>query len=132
MSDQQAQPQVITLDSQNSAQILIQFVEVAQKAGAFLLPESDILKRCKDIILTGATDLEIDLSHARQLLIQGVHKGQSKGCFSLEDSSILHKVCQYVSANLKEASVPQQQEDSDLSSLSAPVPLRTPSGPKVV
>jgi hypothetical protein len=127
------QPTVITLDAKNSAEILISFVEVAQKAGSFLLPEADILKRCKDVLLGGATDPEINVAQARQLLIQGVQKGQSKGAFTLEESSILHKTCQYVSANLAADATPVAATavDEDLSELSKPVPLRTP-GPKVV
>jgi hypothetical protein len=145
-SNQQQQPQVITLDAQNSAQILVQYVELAQKAGAFLLPESDILKRCRDVLLGGAADPEINVPQARQLLIQAVSKGQSKGAYTLDDASILHKVCQYVSANLSAENAPlppqeqqlqqqaqelQELPSSDLSDLSAPVPLRTP-GPKTV
>ena len=138
MSEQSA-PQTITLDTQNSVQILLQYVEIGQKNGAFLLPESDILKRCKDVLVGGASDPEISVQQARQLLIQGCVKSQSKGCYTLDDASIVHKVCQYLSANL-EASVQTPHvsvstvssvEDEDLSSLSAPVPLRTP-GPRVV
>ena len=130
MAEQQ-QPTVITLDPKNSAEILLQFVQVAQKAGTFLLAESDILKRCKDVLLSGVTDAEINASQARQLLIQGVTKGQKSGSYSLEDASIIHKVCQYVGANLESPLTPTPTEDDDLSSLSAAVPLRTP-GPKVV
>jgi hypothetical protein len=136
MSDQQEQspqssqqPQVITLDNQNSIQFLLQFIEIAQKAGSFLLQESDILKRCKDVLLSSATDPEIDTVKAKQLLIQGIQKGQSKGNYTLEDSSNLFKICQFVNANL----TVEPQEDEDLSELSMPVPLRVPEGgPKLV
>jgi len=143
MSEQEQQPQqqVITLDAKNSAEILLSYVEVAQKAGAFLLPESDILKRCKDVLVSGATDPEISVSQARQLLIQACTKGQKNGgAYDLNDASIIHKVCQYVGANLEAPLVQAQQQpqlsapaddDSSLSELSLPVPLRTP-GPKVV
>ena len=133
---QQQQPQVITLDNRNSIEILSQYIEVAQKAGAFLLPESDLLKRCRDILLRGAEDPEVNVPTARNLFIQAVNKGQSKGAYSLEDASILHKVCQFVSQNLSsEAAVPPVQSapessSEDLDSLSDPVPLR--SGPKTV
>jgi hypothetical protein len=132
---EQSAPTVITLDAKNSAEILFTYVEQAQKAGAFLLAESDILKRCKDVLMSGATDPEINASQARQLLIQACQKGQAKGgAFSLDDASIIHKVCQYVGANLEAQTVsPPAPEpvDEDLSALSAAVPLRTP-GPKVV
>ena len=140
MADQQqpqAQPQVITLDSRNSVEILAQYIEVAQKAGAFLLPESDLLKRCRDVLLRGAEDPEVNVPTARNLFIQAVNKGQSRGAYSLEDASILHKVCQFVAQNLSaEAPAPapaaasSSEPSDDLNSLSDPVPLR--SGPKTV
>ena len=135
---QQQQPQIITLNAQNSVEILGQYVEVAQKAGAFLLPESDILKRCKDVLLRGAQDPEINVPTARNLFIQAVNKGQSKGAYTLDDASILHKVCQYVAQNLSaeapepsaSTEAPATSEGEDLNSLSDPVPLR--SGPRTV
>ena len=136
---QQQQPQVITLDNRNSVEILAQYIEVAQKAGAFLLPESDLLKRCRDVLLRGAEDPEVNVPTARNLFIQAVNKGQSKGAYSLEDASILHKVCQFVAQNLSaEAASPvvessqaaSSSSSDDLDSLSDPVPLR--SGPKTV
>lgn len=140
MADQQQpQPQVITLDARNSVEILAQYIEVAQKAGAFLLPESDLLKRCRDVLLRGAEDTEVNVPTARNLFIQAVNKGQSRGAYSLEDASILHKVCQYVAQNLSveapqasQSAQPAAAESSseDLNSLSDPVPLR--SGPKTV
>lgn len=138
MADQQQpQPQVITLDSRNSVEILAQYIEVAQKAGAFLLPESDLLKRCRDVLLRGAEDPEVNVPTARNLFIQAVNKGQSRGAYSLEDASILHKVCQFVAQNLSaEAPAPapaaasSSEPSDDLNSLSDPVPLR--SGPKTV
>lgn len=156
---QSQEPQVITLNDTNSVQILVQYVEVAQKSGAFLLAESDLLKRCRDVLIQGASDNEVTPQLARQLLVQAVNKGQAKGAYSLDDASILHKVCQYISTQLQsqETSQPQVQSqevqqaqvqqavevveeveeveeedlDDDLNSLSAPVPLKTPR-PKVV
>lgn len=151
------EPQVITLNDTNTVQILVQYVEVAQKAGAFLLPESDLLKRCRDVLMHGATDNEVTAPLARQLLVQAVNKGQAKGAYSLDDASIVHKVCQYLSEGQTQSqqqsqqqqpsqqpSQPQMQQqveeveeeseledDDDLNSLSAPVPLKTPR-PKVV
>lgn len=140
MADQQQpQPQVITLDARNSVEILAQYIEVAQKAGAFLLPESDLLKRCRDVLLRGAEDPEVNVPTARNLFIQAVNKGQSRGAYSLEDASILHKVCQFVAQNLSAeapaapaaaAPAASSEQTDDLNSLSDPVPLR--SGPKTV
>jgi hypothetical protein len=141
MADQQQQPQVITLDNRNSVEILAQYIEVAQKVGAFLLPESDLLKRCRDVLLKGIEDPEVNVPTARNLFIQAVNKGQGKGAYSLEDASILHKVCQFVSQNLSSDTpslplpvpVPVQDnsEDDDLTTLSDPVPLKS-SGPRTV
>ena len=126
------QPQVITLDSKNSIDILTQYVEVAQKNGAFLLPESDILKRCKDVLLKGIEDTEINVPTAKNLFVQAINKGQSKGCYTLDDASILHKVCQYIVSESQQVQPQQVQPhvSDDLDSLSEPVPLRT--GPKTV
>ena len=113
-------PQIITLDNSNSVQIILQFVDVAQKAGTFLLSEADILKRCRDVLLSNATDPEINVVQAKQLIVQAVIKGQSKGCFTLDDASILHKVCQYISTTLTGNSPPH------------PVPVPSvPSAPSV-
>jgi len=137
---EQAKPQVITLNSQNSLQILIQYIEIANKAGAFTLPEADLLKRAKDYCLQGTQDTELTPANARQLLIQGIVKGQSKGAYSLEDASLLHKISSYVNSNLNDpvpvvpivpvAPVPPVPVESissindDLDMLSAPVPLK--------
>ena len=136
---EQPQPQVITLDSKNSLEILAQYIEVSQKAGTFALPESEILKRCRDLLLKGVQDPEINVPTAKNLFVQAIQKGQSKGCFSLDDAFILHRVCTYVSQNMESVespNVPQQQQiqqvpNDDLSSLSDPVPLKS-SGPRVV
>ena len=150
-----SEQQVIHLNSSNSIEILNQYIDIAQKNGAFALPEADLLKRCRDILLRATPDEEIVPKAARNLFIQAVNKGQSKGCYSLDDASILHKVCQYVNANLddplpepkqvqEEVSKVQevqqtqthqsnpniQQVENNLDELSAPIPLR--SGPRIV
>lgn len=125
-----SQPQTITLDAKNSVEILIRYTEVAQAKGAFVLQESDILKRCRDILLNSVQDTEINVPTARNLLIQAVNKGQSKGCYNLDEASILHKVCQYVTQNISDPLTPQVQAtapvNDDLSTLSDPVPLKSP------
>ena len=139
MSEQATQPTTITLDNKNSMEILSQYVDIAQKAGVFVLQESDILKRCRDLLLKGVEDAEINIPTAKNLFVQGIQKGQSRGCYSLDDASILHQVCKFVSANLEApAAVPTQQvqaahvsDDDSLSSLSDPVPLKS-SGPRTV
>ena len=140
-------PQVITLNLRNSIEILAQYVEVAQKVGAFLLPESDLLKRAKDVLLNNAQDHEINVSSARTLFIQAVTKGQSRGAYTLDDASLIHKVCQFISQNIEAETPPPsipvstvepssmsnvntETESVDLDSLSDPVPLR--SGPRTI
>lgn len=136
---QQQQPQTITLDAKNSVDILAQYIDMAQKHERcpFSLPESDILKRCRDLLLRGVEDAEINVPTAKNLFVQAIMKGQSKGCYSLDDAFILHKVCTFVSANLEAPVQPQQLQpapaanDDSLSSLSDPVPLKS-SGPRTV
>lgn len=135
---EQQQPSVITLNKTNSIQILIQYIEIAQKVGAYELKEAEILKRSVDVLINNVTDNEINESLAINLLIQGVLKGQKHGgAFNLNDAALLQKVIQYIvslsSENNENNSVtsdePKQEikndeEDDDLSSLSEPVPLR--------
>jgi len=140
MSEQNSQ--VITLNVRNSAEILAQYIEVAQKAGTFLLPESDVLKRAKDVLLNGVEDNEINIPTARNLFIQAVNKGQSKGAYTLDDASLIHKICQFLSQNLTTENPPLpsipvsnvpdsieqesiETDSTDLESLSDPVPLRS-------
>ena len=141
MADQQTQqtqqPQVITLDSKNSVEILASYIEVSQKAGTFALPESDILKRCRDLLLKGIEDSEINIPTAKNLFVQAIQKGQSKGCFSLDDAYILHRVCTYISQNvdaptdIQPTQITQPTQIDDLSTLSDPVPLKS-SGPRII
>lgn len=135
---EQQQPSVITLNKTNSIQILIQYIEIAQKAGAYELKEAEILKRSVDVLLNNATDHEINENLAINLLIQGIMKGQKHGgAFTLNDAALLQKVIQYiistsdgskgessVSDGLKETDKKTENVDEDLSSLSDPVPLR--------
>ena len=104
-----SQPQIINLNDQNSIQILMQYIEVAQKAGAFLLQEADILKRCKDVLFSNAQDKEISIIQAKQLFVQAVMKGQAHGAYTLDDASMLNKICQYINASLAEQN-PEQSE----------------------
>ncbi len=120
---------VITLDSTNSVQFLIQYVELAQQKGAFLLQEAEILKRACDVLVNGAQDAEINGTNARQLLIQGIHKGQRHGSYTLNDAALLHKVIQLESTRTEVLSQQQTENqplatDNDLSELADPIPLK--------
>ncbi len=130
------QPTVITLDSENSVQIICQYVELAQQKGAFLLQEAEILKRAADVLLNGAQDKEINAQSAKGLLIQGIHKGQRHGAYTLNDAALLSKVVQFVTANpqpqVSSEAVSQPPadnaetagDDDDLTDLADPIPLR--------
>lgn len=140
--EQQTQePTVITLDDQNTVQILAQYIEVAQQKGAFKLNEADILKRGVDVLLNSATDNEINAISAKHLLVQGIFKGQAHGAYTLNDAALLHKVVQYITLRLQqqeqESLQPSQQvqpvqqaqqvekdEFDDLSDLAEPIPLK--------
>lgn len=143
--EQQQQPSVITLNRVNSIQIMIQYIEIAQKTGAYELREAEILKRATDVLINKVNDHEINENMAINLLIQGIMKGQKHGgAFNLNDAALLQKVIQYIvsisdgkelgSAEVKSDSADVESEpgvdsesgvdDDDLSSLSDPVPLR--------
>lgn len=143
------QPTVITLDNNNSIQILSQYIELAQTKGAYILSEAELLKRAVDCIVNNVPDKEINAINGRQLLIQGIHKGQRHGAFTLNDAALLSKVVQFIETSIQatleqmnNASVEQpvsqpevateQAEQShegvsqsdDLSDLADPVPLK--------
>lgn len=144
MSESQSQPQsVISLNVFNSAQILSQYVEVAQQKGAFKLNEAEVLKRASDVLFNNAADHEINDVSARHLLVQGVLKGQSHGAYTLNDAALLSKVVQFVTTSLQNnepfvkvesekqvESEPIKNEGSsvqdldDLSDLADPIPLK--------
>lgn len=123
------QNKVITLNEENSTQFLVQFIEMAQQKGAFLLQEAELLKRAADVATKASEDRELNQVNARQLLIQGVHKGQRAGAYSLNDAAMLSKVVQFVMSNM-EQNLPTAQpenvneESTDLADLSEPIPLK--------
>lgn len=136
------QEQTLTLDATNTVQILVQFVELAQQKGAFLLQEAEALKRAMDVLVLKAEDKDVNEVLAKQLLIQGVQKGQRHGAYTIHDAALLSKVVQFVIESLpKEQSsesaptpetsvteVPELPESSkssdDLSDLAEPIPLK--------
>lgn len=151
MSSNQSQetpaPQVIELNFENAGKILMQYVEVAQQKGAYLLNEASLLKRAADVV-NGQTDAEVNTQAAYNLLIQGVVKGQKHGAYTLSDASILDKVVNYLvtpsqtqsqsqesaPASTTHVSASEQDEElEELEELTAPVPLNAGSaGPKVI
>lgn len=136
MSSQENQePTVITLDNKNSVQILVQYIELAQQKGAYLLNEAEILKRASEVLLNNVPDNELNSVNAKQLLIQGVNKGQRHGAYTLNDAALLSKVVQFVANTLNQepsvetSSQNEQSSDfvqtsDDLSDLAEPIPLK--------
>jgi hypothetical protein len=144
--DAKQEPVLVNLDEKNSVQILSQYVEVAQKKGAYLLQEAEVLKRSMDVLLNNVHDKDINNLLAKQLLIQGVQKGQSHGAYSLNDASLLNKVVQFVANSFPQESSgssvepsssgqnndtqpSSSQDDSkssldDLTDLAEPIPLK--------
>ena len=136
------EPTVITLDNQNSIQILSQYVELAQQKGAYLLNEAELLKRAMDILINNVPDNELNANMCKQLLIQGVNKGQRHGSYTLNDASLLSKVVQFVGNVLQQENPVSEQEQEtsaeptnvsssssttssdDLSDLADPIPLK--------
>jgi len=108
-----AEQKVLTLDLSNSVQILVQFIEVAQQKGAYLLQEAEVLKRASDVLVSNAQDKDVNEVLAKQLLIQGIQKGQRHGCYTLNDAAILSKVVQYVFDSLPKENKEQPQETSE-------------------
>lgn len=127
------QENVITLDNSNSIKIIIQYVELAQQKGCFLLSEAELLKRAVDVC-NSSSDPEINLPTAKNLIIQGIVKGQQKGAYTLTDASLLHKVVTFIEANLNSPVTNEttdqgvtentSENDFDLSDLSDPIPLK--------
>lgn len=127
-----SEPTVINLDNTNSMQILIQYIELAQQKGAFLLQEAELLKRAQDFITNNVPDSDINESNAKNLIIQGIHKGQRHGAYTLNDAALLSKVVQFVTNNQNQ-NIPQitkptntntnTNTDDDLSDLAEPIPL---------
>lgn len=146
-------PQVVELNLENCGKVLMQYVEVAQQKGAFLLNEASLLKRAADVV-TGQTDPEINLQSAYTLLIQGVVKGQKHGSYTLSDASVLDKVVNFLVSQPQEQTPQQaqpqqaqpqqappsrqvhvqaQEQFEELEELTAPVPLNAGlAGPKVI
>lgn len=135
------EPTVITLDNQNSIQILAQYIEHAQQKGAYLLSEAEILKRAVEVLVNDVHDNELTKDNSKQLLVQGINKGQRHGAYTLNDAALLSKVVTFVLTQsqseqieqpLEQQSLEQQQslgeEDvnriDDLSDLAEPIPLK--------
>jgi hypothetical protein len=108
----------------DNIKLLLQSIDIAQRHGAYLLSECEVLKKCRDS-LTGSSQ-EVDTPQAKQLLIQAVVKGQAKGAYTLDEAAAIHAACAYILEDLnKPPTNPiSSTPDSGLSELSAPVPLK--------
>lgn len=128
-------PQSITLDENNCIMYLVQYTELAQSKGAFMLQEADLLKRGVDVLVSNLQDPEINKQTAVQLMIQGITKGQRHGAFTLADAALLFRVIQFLTRPVESVSTTSASNqlspdtdvkpvDDDLSELSEPVPLK--------
>lgn len=135
------EPTVIHLNSENSIQFLVQYIELAQKGGAYELQESNILKRSIDVLVNKVVDNEITNENAKIFLIRGILKGQKAGVYTLNDASLLHQVITFMNQTQQQTSSLQLQpqesniqqihqkvqeeetEEFDLSELSENIPL---------
>ena len=73
------------MELQERINVLIQGVELAQKAGALSLDESYYAKQAIDALKNG-----ISLKDAFEVLIQVITIGQKKGVYTLRDSYLLY------------------------------------------
>lgn len=91
------------MELQERINVLIQGVELAQKAGALSLDESYYAKQAIDALNKG-----VSLKEAFEVLIQVITIGQKKGVYTLRDSYLLYiAVDNYES--LIETPVPQTE-----------------------
>lgn len=119
---EEKKPQAIQLTVENAEQILVRFIDVAQKhakGSAYELPETEVLVKAIEVVsgkeLEGMSRLQ-----ARQVLVNGVIKGQKHGCYELQDAASLNTVVNYL---VKESR--KEPTKDDLSELSQTVPLKT-------
>lgn len=132
-----SEPTVITLDNQNSIQILAQYIEHAQQKGAYLLSEAELLKRAVEVLVNDVHDNELNKDNSKQLLVQGIHKGQRHGAYTLNDAALLSKVVNFIMTSSGQPPSEQQQSEQpyineetvnsssdDLSDLAEPIPLK--------
>ena len=73
------------MELQERINVLIQGVELAQKAGALSLDESYYAKQAIDALKKG-----VSLKEAFEVLIQVITIGQKKGVYTLRDSYLLY------------------------------------------
>lgn len=138
------EPTVIHLNSENSIQFLVQYIELAQKGGVYELQESNVLKRSIDVLVNKVVDNEITNENAKIFLIRGILKGQKAGVYTLNDASLLHQVITFMNqttqqtipqtsslqlqpqeSNIQQVhqKVQEETEEFDLSELSENIPL---------
>jgi hypothetical protein len=117
-------PTVITLDNNNSLQIVCQYIEIAQNKGAFQLAEAEILKRAIDVVINNVPDHEIDHVKATHLLVQGIIRGQSSGSYTLNDAALLHKVVTFISNSLTQQPTDVPPPQPTINEPPSPAPTR--------
>jgi hypothetical protein len=101
--------QTITLNLENSIKLLVEYINLAQKNGAYSLQEADTLER--GVGLLKGEPSKSDLENGLNCLIGGVVKGQKHGSYSLSDASILYNIIVFLTspASKTEVSTPIPQ-----------------------
>jgi hypothetical protein len=119
--------QTITLNLENSIKLLVQYINVAQKNGAYSLQEADTLE--KGVGLLNGEPSKSDLENGLNCLIQGVVKGQKHGSYSLSDASILYNIIVFLTTppNVPSTSVPVPLTQN---ALAGKVPVTSTQAPK--
>ena len=94
--------QPLDITKKNAMTYLIQYVEAAQKTGAYTLAEAAVLEKAvqyftPDVKVKPSFGEEVDDPYhtAKQLLYQAAHKGQAKGAFGLKDASFLFEILKF-------------------------------------
>lgn len=121
-----------SLSKDKAINLLIQYVENAQKQGAFLLSESKILKQAKDYfdpsvkekIPFTKNDDQNQEHMALDLLAQAASVGNRKGAFSLDDAAIVHDIIASLQQMIKKEQEASTSAASSSSSSSSSQPRK--------
>ncbi len=99
-----SQQTTIDLNQRNCLGLLCEFLEQAQRRGAFYLPEaatlSEAVLKLNEIKDTPFESSDSSTVKALQVSEKGIHIAQSKGAFTLQDASVLNHVLLWISANI--------------------------------
>ena len=105
-------PQVITLNTTNSVQLLFQHLEdLAKKPKMFFVEEVALFKSCRDVLLEGKLVQDLDAPKARQIIINSVRQAlYNTGHENFNLASTINQILIFLSQNINSPleSVPVQ------------------------